>query len=234
MNAPKMLHDRQHEDLLHARVAGDVPDDDPTLTARLEECTACRTRLDELSALTGLLDRLGEAQRASLRPDPTFPAPGSDQVAATLHALASGRAPAPRPRPTRRLALWRVGLAAASVLAAGWIVKALLPPAEEPREDVLLGEGRERTSTPHGTVASLEPIDGKRPPSDTRRFELRVWRRDGADRVLVVEEPVEAFPWFPNPAQRTAMGQSIEWEIVPFDTAGVALALERGEATLRP
>jgi hypothetical protein len=236
MTPPQVSHDRQHEELLHEHLTGDVPADDPTLVRLLAQCATCRARLVELNSLTGLLDRVGEAQRASLRPEPSSHAPRTDQVAATLRALAAGHepTPAPRPRPDRRLTLWRVGLAAASVLAAGWIVKVLLPPAEEPREDVLLGEGRTRTSTPHGKVASLEPIDWRQPPPEAVSFVLRVWCRDSGDRVLVVDEPVEAFPWFPTPAQRVAMGESIEWEIHSTDPAGMPLPLESGVATTRP
>lgn len=240
MSTPHDLHDRHHDDLLHAHLAGDLPQDDPVLAARLAGCAPCRERLVELRSLTNLLEQVGGAQRRSLAPlAGGRPSPGSERVASTLAALAAGRAPsAPRPSPappapTRRATLWRVSLAAASVLAAGWIVKTLLPPERDARDDVLLGHGQDRSVTPHGSVVSFDEFDWSACPEDASYVRVRVWLKDQA----VTEEPVaqarvDALPWIPTASERAAMQRSIRWEVLAYDALGGVLDSARGEAEL--
>lgn len=235
MSSHPPVHDSAHDDLLHAHLAGDVPAGDPTLTQRLGQCGECRARLAELNALTGLLDRVGDGQRRSLRPDALQTAPGADRVAATLHALAAGREPASvaRSLTTRRVTLWRVGLAAASVLAAGWIVRALLPPDESPREDVLLGDGSKATFMPMGEVDSFSPFAWPGLSPDANQIYLTVWRLEDGVRVLVFDDTIPELYWVPTPDQLHAMGQSIEWELRLVNPAGITEAMEAGQASLR-
>lgn len=229
-------HD-EHDDLLHAHLAGDVPAGDPLLRTRLEQCSLCRERLEELRSVTDLLEQVGGAQRRSLAAAPARAAPGTERVAATLQALAAGRPPALRALPStnRRTTLWRVGLAAASVLAAGWIVKTLLPPAEEPRDDVLLGDGQDRSASPNGTVEAFDVFDWPGRPRDAQHFQLRVWcTEQDPSGVLVVDESVERFPWSPTQAQLEEMGRSIAWEVVHVDALGMLGRSLRKTARIEP
>ena len=235
MTAPP--HATEHDDLLHAHLAGDLPADDPHLGERLATCPACRERLTELRSLTDLLERLGGEQRRSLG-RPPVPAQGTERVAATLQSLSQGRAPTPlRPvgAPIRRATLWRVGLAAASVVAAGWIVKTLLPREPQPREDVLLGDGEDRSVRPSGTVERYDEIHWEQHPRDATSFLVTV-RRAGEDLTgtPIVEKGVEDLPWRPDEqilALMTAAG-SITIEIVAFDSQGTRMEGVRAKASI--
>lgn len=238
MTAAHDLHAEQHEELLHAHLAGDVPAEDARLVRRLESCATCRERLLELSSLTDLLERIGGEQRRHLAPT-AAPAPGADRVTATLQALAQGR-PAPHlrpvPAPRGSPALWRVGLAAAAVLVAGWVVKSLLPPASEPREDVLLGDGVDHSVTPSGTVDSFETFVWPTAPADAAFIQLQVWKQGQEFAGMpMVDERLERFPWTPSPeqlAQLEAAG-AVHWEAIAFDAAGVQIDDCTSNAVLR-
>jgi len=226
-------HDERHDELLHAHLAGDVAGDDASLRARLQGCAACRERLEELRSLTDLLEQVGGAQRGSLAPAPGRAAPGADLVAATLRGLAAGQPPPALPAPTRRATFWRVGLAAASVLAAGWIVKTLLPPASDTREDVLLGDREDRSATPNGTVGTFGVFDWSACPSDAAYVRVKVWRSGQA----LTEEPiaqarVDRLPWRPSPSELATMGSAIRWEAIAYDFQGNALDSVEAQAVL--
>jgi hypothetical protein len=227
-------HDERHDELLHAHLAGDVPGDDPSLRARLTHCTACSERLEELRSLTELLEQVGGAQRGSLAPPAgAAPTPGRERVAATLRDLAAGRAPAAPPAPVRRATLWRVGLAAASVLAAGWIVKTLLPPPTDAREDVLLGDNVDRSATPNGTVGTFDAFDWNACPSDAAYVRVKVWRSEQS----VTEEPiaqarVDRLPWRPSTADLESMGSAIRWQAIAYDFQGNPIDSVEGQAIL--
>lgn len=239
MTSPPDAHAEEHDDLLHAHLAGDVPADDARLVERLECCGACRERLDELRSLTDLLERVGDEQRRSLTPSPS-PTPGSERVGATLEALAQGRPPSrlrPLPGPSRRTTLWRVGLAAASVVAAGWIVKTLLPPAAEPRGDVMLGDADDQTLSPSGTVEAFDSFDWDGHPPEAVYFKLRVWRegtRDGGETILY--RPSVQLPWTPEPEDLAILNdaRAIEWELESYDVVGNPLRAHGAHARLQP
>jgi hypothetical protein len=222
MTAPHDAHAAEHDDLLHTHLSGDVPADDARLIERLSQCAACRERLDELRSLTDLLERVGDEQRRSLTPTPT-PAPGAGQVAATLAALARGRAPAAlRPVPVlgRRATLWRVGLAAASVVAAGWIVKTLLPRDAQPREDVLLGDREDTRVTPSGTVEAFTSFDWVGAPEGAASFKVRIWSEGQSLSDEPIEKSVDRLPWNPLPTELEALPRAIQWELVAYDRQG--------------
>ena len=240
MNAPPHAHDAhdaEHEEMLHAHLAGDLAPDDPRLVERLGRCRACRERLDELRALTTLLERVGGEQRAHLAPT-AGPAPGADRVAATLHALAQGRAPAalrPVPAPSRRATLWRVGLAAASVLAAGWIVKSLLPEGSEPREDVLLGDRGSSRVHPSGPVERFDRFDWDDPPPNAAYYRFQAWKQgEELEADPIVEGRVSSLPWTPDPEELERLDSlnAIHWELIAVDAEGTPIDRCSGDAQL--
>ena len=224
MSTPHSAHDESHEQRLHAHLAGDVEAADPGLQEQLRRCSSCRSRLAELQSVTELLEQVGSERRRSLRelPDPAT-APGAERVASTLRALAAGQAPprvAPAPRSTQ---LWRISLAAASVLAAGWLVKALLPDGEAPGGDVTLGESVLPTLTP-GDGAIVEEYGSfswRDEAARSRHFELRIWavERSASDEPLITAHPT-ADHWEPTPQQRSDLPDAIFWEIVGYDDLG--------------
>jgi hypothetical protein len=226
-------HDELHEELLHAHLAGDVAANDALLATRLRTCATCATRLAELRSLTVLLERVAGDERAVLaKLSEHAGAPGSERVATTLRALAAGqdaRQPAPvvpraAPGPVGRPAtLWRVTLAAASVLAAGWLVRTLLAPSEPDRQDVLLGEGQQRAVYPRGTVKSFDRFEWTQIKGAVR-YELRIWPK-GLD---LEEDPVKVVPvysnsWIPTSEEASALPREIYWEATPYDDLGTPL-----------
>jgi hypothetical protein len=137
-------HGRKHERLLEALVKGDRRPEEPEPTELLAGCRACRVALEELHAVSGLLDEAAREEQATLAGlEEAGEPPGSELVAPFFQArmaearsrpegAAAADAPAaPRGRllrfPRRRL----VAAAAAAVLGLGWLARLWIAPDGE-------------------------------------------------------------------------------------------------------
>jgi len=115
-------HDPEHEELLLAVVAGDVPPNAPEVRERTSECATCAARLARLRSVTQRLDEEAQEELAILAlAERMDDAPGTERIEAFREHpeyRRYGVDPARRPggRPVLPWAAAIVGLAAAALL----------------------------------------------------------------------------------------------------------------------
>jgi hypothetical protein len=214
------LHSEDHERVIQGAIAGDLEPDDPRLQALLHECGACREHYEGLARVRTLLDETAREEREVVAElDWAEPAPGRELVGAFVREQMDQRALAARPRPWWRSA-W-VAAAAASILIAGWIVRALTAPRGEERTRTSLGEESESLQ-PSGPGSSFERFAWpglQLPPGG--RYELRVWdRAKGPEDGRLVRLDLEEQEWAPAPGESASWPDQIAWEVRVIDATG--------------
>ncbi len=242
-------HGELHEARLHALVVGDLSEDDPLLQGLLAGCSECREHLDELRAVTGLLDEvMGEERRSLAEVGGNGTAPGSDRVAATLRVLAarssaqahegpamppSGAERAPSARAKPAMFGLRVAAAAAAVVATGWVVRLLLPTSPQAPSDLTLGDDQDlELLEPVGQVPRYEVFRWSRGRGPYVRYTLSIWNAEGS----ATQGPVlslqlrDARHWTPSPEEQESLPASIRWQVEALDEFGVSVVAGPVEA----
>lgn len=229
-------HAPEHEHLLQAALAGDVPVDDARFQQRLRDCGECRGRYRELSVVRELLDHAGQDERETLAAiELARPVPGSELVAPFVRRALAERSARVRPTWTRRSLAW-VASAAAGLVAVGWLVRWLLPEDGGDQRGILLGDTHEHGMSPRGPVREYTPLEWKLPLPKGGYYQLRIWD-GGSDESLdpfVTMPRLEEPRWFAPPQVARTWPDKIRWEVRVYDATGVLQDSELASAERSP
>lgn len=216
MNAP---HTEGHEALLVAALADDSGEHVRELEARLANCSECRARFEELTAVRALLDQAGREERETLAElDLTATVPGSDTVAPLVRKLASQRQH--RLRSSRlRLVTLLVASAAAAVLFVGWLVRVLVPDRPGDHRGTTLGQTHTGQHSPKGTGQSFELFkwDDELPDGGTFDLVISDPSKSADDAVLLIVRGLEANQCSVPPERTSTWPARIRWELRLYD-----------------
>ncbi len=247
---PFGTHGELHEARLHAFVVGDLTQDDPVLQGLIGGCAECRGHLTDLRRVTGLLDEvLGEERRSLSALATDTRAPGANRVASTLRGLAARSGPAqalptvptpampPRQHARARPALFalRVGAAAAAVVAAGWLVRLLLPSSQPAPSDLTLGDDQDlRLLEPVGRVPTYGTFRWSAGRGLYVRYTLSIWNAAGKADEDPVLSPIarDAPEWTPTAKDLDRLPQAIRWQVDALDELGNTVVIGPEHAAL--
>ena len=251
-------HTQEHEPLLHSVLTGDISEDHASVAPVLASCGHCRDKLEELRAVSEMLDEAGreEEQATFAAIDYSKPVAGADRVESFVRAKLAQKAtapatpPAPQPAipaaaartasidPGRRRFLRVSGVvtaAAASVVLVGWIAKMLLThEAEDAPDEILLSNSKLTPRSPMGEVDEWTEFHWD--------YDLPV----GATFAITVyeKEPVRSFEplfektglkqpkWVPTTDELARMPKAISWEVYVLGATGALMESNNGEARL--
>lgn len=238
-------HDSSHERLLHEVITGDLQRSDERVRELERDCEVCRDYLRDSLEVGKLLDDvLGEQAASVAELEQDANAPGADRIAETLRALASSGAAAPAspartqlraldspqraPAPRRASATaWRVSLAAATVMIAGWLVRMLLPPSQvDPAGgDTTLGGNKNSRLEPSGEVSSFSSFTWDLGLDGRPRYNLQIWAaEDGLTSAPRLEKETWGVrEWKPAAEQMGLIPEDFRWRVEAFDEAGQSL-----------
>jgi hypothetical protein len=247
---PSQEHGPAHEALLADALAENAEPRPEELERLLDGCAECRREYAALSKLAQRLDRGAKweyevlagsqfrAAAASARgasgERERFLTRQRREVERTLRAsLAPSGA---RPSLWRRSFPLRVAAAAATVAAATWIVKRLVPHSPSRAQDFMLGPQQAWT----GVSARIES-DGSitfrwsydLPPGGW--YLLAVEAADASAAVPLAEVRLREGEWKPEPEQCASWPGVVRWRVSAYDASGRSLSTSReSELSLAP
>jgi hypothetical protein len=234
-----VMHSAEHENVLRALITGDMQPEDPRAADVLTACVECRRKLEDLRALSVLLEETAREERELLASiDPSSGAPGADRVAPFFRARAAeirgGQArPVDAPAPARRFwpSTFQLLAAAAAVILLAWVARTVLP-EPTPRDPTRLGGSSDADMDPHGPASDFARFRWSfaRPPGGW--YQLVVLSGElGVDAPLhtTIEHLTEK-EWHPSAEIRADWPDTIRWQVIVRDATGGAIGVHETSA----
>ena len=216
----------REEELLAELLHGD-PADDARALERAGTSPAVRARLADLRRVQAELASAGAEARAEAVAGARAagPAPGEERALAALRrAMEAGpRGPraVPGPGPRRR---WLPWIAAAAALAALWLARGWIAPADDDSgRGVLLGGAETEGFAPRGAVTGFEAFEWPRRVAEGSVQTVQAWAGERAAGPATVESPElpeDETRWTPSPEKRAQLGARFVWRVVRLDSLG--------------
>ena len=207
-------HTSDHEPLLEALLAGDLPDEGASVRAQLASCPVCRVELEELPRLAQGLDRLGREHREAVETAVRSASASDEELMLRAWRDRLGGSSSARgwrsPRP------WLVAVVAAAALVALVRLTGVWRSSPEPSPPVIMGGAEGFTLVaPKETNADFSVFRWEYDAPSGTTYHVLVWSADAEGRLLgQSDEWLSGKEWRPDPDSYPSWPDRIRWDVI--------------------